>query len=93
MKKGLMALGLAVLVVVSMTAFRHADEPKYKYLIARIPMTAVNVEFDGNGKGARLKPGAVSPLDTLGREGWDLVSTVPDGTTVVCFLRAPADAK
>ena len=93
MKNGLTALGLAVLVVVSLAAFRRGEEPKYKYLIARIPTTAVNVEFDGNGKGLRLKPGAVSPLESLGKEGWDLVSTVLDGTTIICFLRAPADSK
>jgi len=94
MKQALMALGLAVLVVVSLAASRGGgDEPKHKYLIVRLPITAVNVEFDGGGKGSRLKSAAVSPLDSLGREGWELVSTVLDGTTFVCFLRAPVDAK
>ena len=94
MKQALISFGLAVLVVVSLAATRGTvEQPKYKYLVVRVPATAVDVEFDGGGKASKLKSFGAPPLDSLGREGWELVSATVDGTTFVCFLKAPLDAK
>ena len=94
MKQALWALGLAVLVVGSMAAARgDGESPKYKYLVVRVPEVLVDIEFDGGGKAQKLKSSGITPLDSLGRDGWELVSSVKDGSTFVCFFRMPADAK
>src|SRR5882672_4930070 len=93
MRRVIAALILAVLVVVSVAATRSYDGPKWKYLVVRLPANTVEVEFSQSGGGAKLKNTVVTPLDSLGRDGWELVSAVKDGTTYTCFFKAPQDAR
>jgi hypothetical protein len=92
MKKAIAAFTLAVLVVVSVAATRGSDGPRWKYLCVRLPANTVEVEFSQGG-GVKLKNTVVTPLDSLGRDGWELVSAVKDGTTYTCFFRQSADEK
>ena len=92
MRKALAALVLAVLVVVSVAATRSYDGPKWKYLCVRLPANTVEIEFTG-GSGVKLKNTVITPLDSLGRDGWELVTATKDGTTYVCFFKAPVEAK
>lgn len=91
MQKALAAFCLAVLVVVSVAATRNYDGPKWKYLCVRLPANTVEIEFSQSGQGAKLKNNFITPLDSLGRDGWELVSAVKDGTTYTCFFKAPSD--
>ena len=92
MRRVLAAVVLATLVVVSIAATRSSDGPKWKYLCVRLPANTVEIEFT-SGSGAKLKNTMVTPLDSLGRDGWELVTATKDGTTYVCFFKAPMDPK
>ena len=92
MRRILAASVLAVLVVVSVAATRTAPGPQWKYLVVRLPANTVEIEFTGS-QGVKLKNTFVTPLDSLGRDGWELVSSTKDGTAYVCFFKAPADPK
>lgn len=92
MRRVLAAVVLAVVVVVSVAATRSYDGPKWKYLCVRLPANTVEIEFT-SGSGVKLKNTMVTPLDSLGRDGWELVTATKDGTTYVCFFKAPAEAK
>jgi len=92
MRRALASAVLAILVVVSVAATRSPDGPKWKYLCVRLPASTVEIEFTG-GSGVKLKNTMVTPLDSLGRDGWDLVTATRDGTTYVCFFKAPMDPK
>jgi hypothetical protein len=60
----------------------------HKHLVARIPASSVDIEFDAAGKGRKLKETLLTPLDSLARDGWQLVSVVRDDTgEYVCFFR------
>lgn len=92
MRKAIAAAVLATLVVASVAATRTAPGPQWKYLVVRLPANTVEIEFTG-AQGVKLKNTVITPLDSLGRDGWELVTTTKDGTSYVCFFKAPADPK
>lgn len=93
MRNTLWAVGLALLVAVSVAATRGPETQKWKYLTVRLPANVVEIEFDAGNKGAKLKSTVITPLDSLGRDGWELVAVTKDGTTYVCFFKAPQEPK
>lgn len=74
-------------------ATRTGPDPRWKCLVVRLPANTVEIEFSNGGPGAMLKNNAITPLDSLGHDGWDLVTVAREGTTKVCFFKAPADVK
>ena len=69
------------------------EGPKWKYLVVRLPANTVEIEFDSGNKGARLKSTVVTPLDSLGRDGWELVTATKDETSYVCFFKCPHEPR
>ncbi len=48
-----------------------------QYLTVRLPAEAVDLEFNAAGKARKLRS-TISILDSLGKDGWELVAVTPD---------------
>jgi gas vesicle protein len=86
----LAVLGSAAALLVAARPSHDPQEAQYKYLVAKMPRDVAEIEFDSLGKGKKLKTTMLTPLDSLGRDGWELVAVVRDDTgSYLCFFKAP----
>ena len=92
MRRVLTAALLAVLVVASVAASRFREGPSWKYRVVRLPADLVERDVAGP-QGGKGTDGALPVLESLGRDGWELVAATKSGTDYLCFFKSPQDGR
>ena len=83
-------LAAACLISLLTAAADRPERVKYEHLVIQVPLReAVQLEFHGNGK-LDVKIKRLTILDSLGKEGWALITATPQGkSSINCFFRRP----
>jgi hypothetical protein len=82
-----------LLALITAIAFGQQDKGDgWEYLAVKVPAAeTLQTEFKGRSKvDARIKKR--TDIDSLGEDGWELVSVVPESGSYVCFSSAAGDA-
>ena len=63
---------------------------QYKYIVAKLPPSNIDLTFNSSDRVSNVNKRRISPLDSLGRDGWKLVSVVVDKDgNYICFFTQP----